>query len=856
MPLTAGTQLGPYEVIGLIGAGGMGEVYRARDTRLHRDVAVKVLTASLAEDSDRLNRFEREGRAVAALSHPNILAVYDVGHGELGPFVVTELLTGETLRERLARGPVAVRKATEYGVQIARGLAAAHDRGIVHRDLKPENLFVTSDGRVKILDFGIARLAPEPTALTASPTGASHTAPGAVLGTAGYMSPEQVRGEGVDHRSDVFSLGAVLYELLTGERAFRRDTAVETMTAILKDDPRESALANVAIPLALQQIVRRCLEKVPTERFQSAHDLAFALETVWTVPTSTAETRALPTRSRPGPPLAALLAAVLVVATVAAFVAGRRWTAAPPVPVRFEQLNFVDETIFNARFLPDGRTVIYSAAREGNTPELFVVRPDVPEPQPVGSPQTHLLAVSSRGELAVLTRARWINHRLFSGTLARMTLGSAPRELLENVREADWSPDGESLAVIRTTGANDQLEFPIGTVLYKSAGYLSDPRVSPTGDRVAVYDHPIRYDDRGSLVVVDQNRAVTSPLRDIPSLQGIAWLRGGKEIVVSMPDPGAATKLSLSQSWVVSLDGTRRPLPPSAGRLMTVDESAEGRWLTIREDDTLRVMVRAPGANKERDVSWLDQSIGPRLSGDGRHVAFSDQNAANYSVVLRTTEGSPMVRLGEGTPVGTGFSPDGQWVLALIPTPPQLAIYPTGAGEPVHPPREPLDAYDTATWFPDGRHILVCGNEAAHGPRCYRQQLPSGPLMPVTPEGTRSGMVSADGSQVIAQAADGSWTIYPLDGGAPSNAPVAPVERIVRWSKDPRALYVSTPGVPAYIERVDLDSGRREQIAEVGPLDRAGVLAVWPTGLSDDGRGYAYTYFRRLSRLFVVEVRP
>src|SRR5580700_6860355 len=279
MNLTSGTRLGPYEIVSPLGAGGMGEVYKARDTRLKREVAIKVLPPAFSLDADRLRRFEQEALATAALNHPNILAVFDVGTHEGAPYLVSELLEGETLREQLGRGKMAVRKAIDYGVQVARGLASAHEKGIVHRDLKPENLFVTKDGRVKILDFGLAKLTqPQSGSDSKAPTIGGETEPGAVMGTVGYMSPEQVRGKKSDHRTDIFSFGAILYEMLAGKRAFQKTTSADTMSAILNEDPASVSQVMANIPPALQRVVHRCLEKNPEQRFQSASDLAFALD--------------------------------------------------------------------------------------------------------------------------------------------------------------------------------------------------------------------------------------------------------------------------------------------------------------------------------------------------------------------------------------------------------------------------------------------------------------------------------------------------------------------------------------------------------------------------------------------------
>src|SRR5512138_3483400 len=280
MTLSVGTKLGPYEIGAQLGAGGMGEVYRAKDPRLGREVAVKVLPASFSTDADRLRRFEQEARAAGILNHPNITAVYDIGSVDGAPYVVSELLEGETLRSVLAGGKLSIRKAADYALQVAHGLAAAHEKGIVHRDLKPDNLFITNDGRVKILDFGLAKLTgagDTQLSQTSIPTRRVDTDPGKVMGTVGYMSPEQVKGRNVDHRSDIFSFGAILYEMLSGRRAFHGESAAETMSAILKEDPPELSNTNKSVSPGLERLVNHCLEKNPSERFQSARDLAFAL---------------------------------------------------------------------------------------------------------------------------------------------------------------------------------------------------------------------------------------------------------------------------------------------------------------------------------------------------------------------------------------------------------------------------------------------------------------------------------------------------------------------------------------------------------------------------------------------------
>jgi Tol biopolymer transport system component len=390
MPLSAGTRLGPYEIVALIGAGGMGDVYRARDPRLGRDVAIKVLPIAFSADTDRLRRFEQEARAAAALNHPNILAVYDIGTQTDAPFIVSELLEGETLRERLSAGPVAARKAIEQALQIAHGLAAAHDKGIIHRDLKPENVFITLDNRIKILDFGLAKLTQSrPAPVTASAFGTMPTEPGVVLGTVGYMAPEQVRGLEVDHRADLFAFGAILYELLSGSRAFRRDTAPESMTAILNEDPPDLRAAKSPVPPALARIVERCLEKNPSARFQTASDLAFALSGVSEASSASGIGRLDAPRVRHSGWLG-WGAAALLLATLAPLAYRHvRERPATPEPVRFQ----IPPTVElggpgNFGLSPDGRRLAFVGRGSDGIARVFIRALDSLEVRPLPGSET------------------------------------------------------------------------------------------------------------------------------------------------------------------------------------------------------------------------------------------------------------------------------------------------------------------------------------------------------------------------------------------------------------------------------------------------------------------------------------
>jgi eukaryotic-like serine/threonine-protein kinase len=485
-------------------AGGMGEVYRAHDPRLARDVALKVLPASFTGDTDRLRRFEQEARAIAALNHPNIVSIYDIGSDNGVHYIVSELLEGQTLRQRITLGSLPSRKAIDLAVQLAGGLAVAHEKGIVHRDLKPENVFLTQSGRLKILDFGLAKLRRPREQVETVDGDTAHTTAGQVLGTAGYMSPEQVRGEPADHRSDIFSFGSILYEMLTGKRAFKRNTSAETMTAILNEDPPEiSTSAMPQIPPALERIVRHCMEKQPSQRFQSAHDIAFDLELLSNASSGTQTVSAhsaTGTRRKSWIGRAALAGLTFLVGFALA-----AWLRAP-APVAHPQLHritFRRGTIWNARFTPDG-SLIYGAAWEGRPVEIFASQSNSAEARSLGMTTTDILAVSPTGELAVSANRHATEGFESAGMLARSPQGGgAPRDIVEGVEYADWSPDGQNLAVVRRVGGKERLEYPLDHVLYETAAWASHPRISPDGKLVAFIDHPYSRDDLGAVAVVD-----------------------------------------------------------------------------------------------------------------------------------------------------------------------------------------------------------------------------------------------------------------------------------------------------------------------------------------------------------------
>jgi len=851
MSLPAETQLGPYKIIAPIGAGAMGEVYRARDTRLQRDVALKTLPASFTNDADRLRRFEQEARSVAALNHPNIVGVYDVGQAAGVHYIVSELLEGEALRQRIPSTGMPVRKAIELAAQFANGLAALHEQGIVHRDLKPENIFVTRDGRLKILDFGLAKLR-RPQALTETISGvtSAETEAGQVLGTVGYMSPEQVRGEPADHRSDIFSFGSILYEMLNGSRAFKRNTGAETMTAILNEDLPEFSV-QAAIAPVLERIVRHCMEKQPAQRFQSAKDIAFDLESVSGISTTSTTTAAAAAAKRNQwlRPAAAALALLAVGLFLGAWLSPRAESIHP----KLHRITFRRGTISSARFTPDGN-LVFGAAWEGRPIELFSAQAGSTESRPLGLATTDVLSVSPSGELAVSTNNHSGPGFESLGMLARAPqAGGAPREIINDVEYADWGSDGTTLAVVRRVGGKERLEYPLGKMLYETAGWISHPRLSRDGKLVAFLDHPFSGDDAGSVATIDQSGNKKALSGQFISVQGLAWGSNGNEIWFTGTTSGSSRELR-----AVTLSGKERLVYLGTGTLTLHDISKEGRVLFSRDDYRSGMIGLAPGESKERDLSWHDWTTPRDLSDDGKLVSFDETGEAGGEtggLYVRRTDGSPAVRLGDGeTPT---LSPDGKWVLARgTGALKGLIELPTGPGDSRIISSGDVQVH-SAYFFPDARHILEMGNVQGRGLRMWVQDLQGGAPRAISPEGVRvraRSCISPDGTRVAARDPEGTITIYPVGDGKPFVLQnTLPGEGPAQWTPDGKSLLVSGSDVPSRVFMIDVLAGKRKLFGTYAPADPTGLTPLSSPNYSRDLKSYVFAYSRITSDLYIVD---
>jgi len=897
--LAAGLRLGPYEIVSPIGAGGMGEVYRATDTRLGRDVALKVLPRTFASDPDRLARFEREARAVATLSHPNILALFDVGTHDGTCYAVTELLEGETLRTRLAGGALPARKATDYAAQAARGLAAAHDKGIVHRDLKPENLFVTKDGRVKVLDFGLARQqGPADGAEdTRSPTLARPTDAGSVLGTVGYMSPEQVRGESVDTRSDIFSLGCVLYEMLAGKRAFLRDTAAETMTAILREDPPELAGSGARVSPALERVIRRCLEKKPGERFRSAEDLAFALETVGGGSESGVSGVAAAPRGSLADGRIRLAAGIVAALTLGAglgyFARGRGAapTEASPGAASFLQVTDFPGVERQPSLSPDGKSVVYVSDVSGND-DLYLLRVG-------GRNPVNLTADSPAPDYAPSfspdgTKIAFRSERAGGGVFVMEATGESVRRVSDLGQDPSWSHDGRELLV-----STEAIVDPMSRIGVAQLWALSvesglrrrvaatdavGPRASPHGHRIAYWSRKMGRPDRDIYTVRADAKDATEKdevavTRDSAVDWNPEWSPDGRFLYFSSNRGGT---LNL---WRVPIDeasgrtlGPPEPVTTPSTWCGWISFSRDGSKLAFADlDDRSTVWAAGFDTHAEKVQGTARRVLRARgilsidWSPDAASLAFTQRGQPWETLGVVKTDGSSLARLTESAYFSRlpAWSPDGA----------RIAFYSTREGETalwtIRPDGSSLQRVSKPgpgivypAWSPDGSRIAVTrGDQLAF--YALDGTLPADPVGPEfdigrtasdsskpafaggflpygwSPDGrvvageqrrSFSGALYGRRGVVLFEPATGRDTVVSEDGNSPE------------WMPDSRRLLMGSGGAIVVLDTV---TGATRSV-----LPDAGLPQSWghEIALSRDGRQLAWIEAQGEGDVWILEL--
>ncbi|MBK9373205.1 MAG: protein kinase [Holophagales bacterium] len=842
MSLRPGTRLGPYLVLAPLGVGGMGEVWRARDTRLDREVAVKVLSPGVADVPDRISRFAREARVLAQLRHPAIAALHSFEEVDGRPLLVMELAEGETLAERIAAGPLPLGEALSIARQIGEALEEAHEKGIVHRDLKPANVKVSTDGKVKLLDFGLAKAwAPEPSSSGSSDEAAGletmttdQTTPGAVVGTVSYMAPEQARGRPVDKRADIWAFGVVLFEMITGQRLFARETPSDVVVAVLTHEP-DWALLPAGTPDGVRRLLRRCLTRDTRNRLHDIADARLELgdsefsgqAAAAPAPAASVEVRSPHATGRARAGRAALVAALVVAAAAAsAFLAARRARTEPPV---FRNLTWSHGDVFSARLTPDGENVVYSAAFDGRPLALYSARLDAIESRPLDLPAGDVVGISRSAEMALLTAPRNVGSWKRVGTLTRASLsGGSPKPVLEDVFAADISPDGSAFAVVRAAAPGQQLEYPVGRVVHRSRGWISHPRISPDGQRVAFIDHDVDGDDLGSVSILERDGRVERLSPQLDYSQGLAWSPSSEEVW--------ATSYRVEEGALLQAFSPRRPTRvllrvPSTVRIL--DAAGDGRVLMTYDDTHVELEGRLAGDPAMRPYSWWRASFvtgiahdGALFSGDGAMSLEKGGSAAFY----RRAGGSPPVRLGAG--FSAGVSPDGRWVF-LTPTSgrgSRLQAVPTGPGEPREFELGPVEALVSGTrvlsYSVDGKLLGFTGTAGGSDLRGFVLDLQVGGVpRAVTPEGVDEVLLSPDGASMAGVARGKGVMLFPI---GPQNAtPLAGTTKHdlpVAWESTSKALFVWDRGIPLRVFRVDLATGERTLALEVSPRDPTGVL--------------------------------
>ncbi|MFN2533102.1 MAG: protein kinase [Pyrinomonadaceae bacterium] len=895
-----GEIIGPYEVLSELGSGAMGIVYLAQDMRLGRKIALKLLPSQFTNDKDRLRRFQQEARAASALNHPNILTVHEVEQRSGLHYIATEFVDGVTLRQHITTRRMSFDELLNIAIQVAGALQAAHTAGIAHRDIKPENIMIRSDGYIKVLDFGLAKL----TEKKLSPV-TTETNPGVVMGTPRYMSPEQARGLDVDLRTDIFSLGTVIYEMVTGKVPFEGETTSDIIAALIKDEPESMSLRAPELPLMFEQVVNKALTKDLDLRYQTIAEFLSDLQRLKNeiqldalVRTNSDGSRLLfedsgsplTTRTRgvssTDPPaqrrtkqlltnisnkwtVGVSLGMLVVLATVAiaAVVSFNRRKSAsiakisPP-----HSLTNRDGFISASRFAPDGKGIIYSAGFDGKPVELFFSSIEGSESRAAGIESAALKSVSRSGKIAVLLNFELNWSDGYNGTLAILPAkGGKPEVLMDGVDDAAFAPDGNNLAIFRSVMGEQQLEYPVGQVLYKSPGWMSDLRFSPGGDKIGFFEHPLG-DFSGSIAVFDlASKKKMDISTEWQALKGLAWNPRNDEIWFGGSKVGKTMSIN-----AVSLSGEVRmklyELPAIGARVD--DISDDGKMLITQGTNHSTMMILQGKSATEAVDSKFAWSTSVDVSADGKMLLFyqwgyeaSDPSNAS-AVYLRRLDRSEPVKLGSGKALA--LSPDGNWALALRQTKPQpqLVLLSTSQGESKLLPNVGIKEYHYASFFPDGRQILFTGVETREDAaiRSYVQDVNTGEVHPLTEELTVALRVSPDGKRVITLQPDRTYYIQPLDGGEPKAIPgLETDDEPIQWSDDGRAVYVIGPGEFATkIYRVNLATGDRREWKEIDPSNKVGLvgLELNPGGIliTPDGNVCVYTYWILLQNILTATI--